>query len=227
MVLVFDLDDTLYNEITFVLSGYRAVSDWLHLAYQIERESLYNDMRNRLITNGRNKVFDDVLSSYGIYSDKLVRKCLSIYRLHKPSIELNRDAITCLERFKNFPKYIVTDGNRIVQAAKVQALGLEGNQIKKAFITYRYGLKRSKPSPYCFLKICTLENVSPEKVIYIGDNPNKDFVGIKPLGFKTIRILQGMFKDIHMSKSYEADLEINSLNELTVDLLREEFKFQI
>lgn len=88
---------------------------------------------------------------------------------------------------KNIPLYIVTDGNKIVQNNKIEALNLR-KHIKKDFITHRFGKKHSKPSTYCFEKIRKLENVNPEDIVYIGDNPNKDFVNIKELGFRTIRI---------------------------------------
>ncbi|NSL89782.1 HAD hydrolase-like protein [Chitinophaga sp. Mgbs1] len=223
MVLVFDLDDTLYDEITFVKSGYKAVAGWLHQHYGLDEAQVYHDLEAQLMAKGRDNAFNEVLGRYGIFSTAIVRKCLSVYRLHSPVIRLNEDAVKCLERFREYPKYIVTDGNKIVQGAKIKALDFKPDQIKKAFVTYRYGRKHSKPSPYCFLKISTLEGVSPENVIYIGDNPNKDFVGIKPLGFKTIRILQGMFKDVRKEAAYEADLNIRSLNELTEDLIRKNF----
>jgi len=56
-------------------------------------------------------------------------------------------------------------------------------------------------------------------VIYIADNPNKDFVGLKPLGFKTIRVLKGPYKDLKKPPEFEADLNIRSLAELDVELL--------
>lgn len=220
MVLVFDLDDTLYDEITFVKSGYRAVAKWLNEYHNLEENAVYDYMMEVLQRQGRGAVFDEALIKYGILSKSLVRKCLSIYRHHIPDIHLNEDARDCLERFKHYSKYIVTDGNKIVQANKIKALELHKiSNIKKAFITYRYGLKHSKPSPYCLLKICELEKVSPPEVIYIGDNPNKDFVGIRPLGFRTIRIVQGMFKDVSKNVEFEADMKINSLHELNEEIL--------
>lgn len=221
MVLVFDLDDTLYDEITYVRSGYRAVARWLKDNYSLQEESIYDEMVEMLEKNGRNNVFDKVLSRHNIFSKGLVKKCLSIYRMHSPEISLSRDALNCIERFKHDKKYIVTDGNKIVQANKIKALGLDtGEYFKKVFITYRYGLKNSKPSPYCFMKICELEKVSPQNVVYIGDNPNKDFVGLRPLGFKTVRVLQGMFKDLKKDENFEADIQIKSLNELTEEVIK-------
>lgn len=217
MVLVFDLDDTLYEELTFVKSGFRAVARYLYEQYSIPVQSGMEFMIAKL-SSGRGRIFDDLLLHYGIYKKALVRKCVSVYRLHQPEIKLYPEADACLERFRNYPLYIVTDGNKMVQANKIKALGLD-KRVKFAYITHRYGIKNAKPSPYCFLKICEREKVTPKEVVYIADNPHKDFVGIKPLGFKTIRILQGQYKNIKLPVTHEADRIIQSLHEINEDLL--------
>lgn len=216
MILVFDLDDTLYEELTFVKSGFRAVAQYLNKQYSIPVQTGLEFMIAKL-SSGRGRIFDDLLIHHGIYKKDLVRKCISIYRLHQPEIKLYPEADACLERFRNYPLYIVTDGNKVVQKNKIKALGLEG-RVKFVFITHRYGIKNAKPSPYCFLKICEREKVTPKEVVYIADNPHKDFVGIKPLGFKTIRILQGHYKNITLPVTHEADGKIQSLHEINEDL---------
>ena len=69
--------------------------------------------------------------------------------------------------------------------------------------------------PYCFLKICEREKTTPDNVVYIADNVSKDFVGIKPLGFRTIHVLTGQYTNIKKTKEYQADVKVNSLDELT------------
>jgi putative hydrolase of the HAD superfamily len=218
VVLVFDLDDTLYNEVMFVQSGFRAVAEFLFKTYIIPMEDSYSLMVEKL-KSGRGHIFDDVLLHFGVFSKKEVETCIHIYRRHRPDIELYTDAVECLQRFVNYPVYIVTDGNKLVQKNKLVALGLY-DKVKFCFITHRYGVKNAKPSPHCFLKICKREKVEPREVIYIGDNPHKDFVGIKALGFKTIRIMRGHFKDVVKPDEFEAHYQIQSLDELTEDFLR-------
>lgn len=211
-VIVFDLDDTLYDEITFVKSGFLAVSTYF---WPQNPDAMFEKMMEVLAAKGRGAVFDETLAAFGFGTKSSIKKALGIYRSHMPRIELNRDAKEMLAYYKeqNIPLYIITDGNKIVQANKIKALGLE-NQVKKAFITHRYGKIHAKPSPYCFVKIAQLEEVKPHKIVYIADNSNKDFVAIKKLGFQTIRIRQGMFADVQKSLEFEADKEIKSLLEL-------------
>lgn len=218
MVIVFDLDDTLYNEVTYVQSGFRSVAGFLYKTYAISVENSYVSMVKHL-KQGRGRIFDDTLQNFGVFSKKAVVQCIHIYRSHIPEIMLYKDSIECLRRLNGFPVYIVTDGNKLVQKNKLMALGLY-NTVNFCFITHRYGKKNAKPSPHCFLKICGREKVEPKQVVYIGDNPHKDFVGIKAVGFKTIRIMRGHFKDVVKPSEFEADYQIQSLDELTEDFLR-------
>ena len=214
-IIVFDMDDTLYDEINYVKSAFLAVSKYFAANYNIKEVEFNKELLQNLKKNGRGQIFDDVLKSFKIYSKKNVKQSLKIYRMHKPNIQLRSDAQEILEYFKdlNTPIYLVTDGNKIVQRKKVDALDLEGF-CKRIMITHNYGIKNSKPSTYCFEKIALFENEKFENIVYIGDNINKDFVNIKKLGFKTIRLKNGMFKDVKKSISFHADIDINSLLEL-------------
>ena len=222
MILVFDLDDTLYDETTFVKSGFRSVAQFLSENYSLSEKEIYQALLTEF-EKGRGSIFDEVLLKNHIFSKKLVRKCISVYRLHAPDIKLYAEAKQCLKRFKDYPIYIVTDGNKVVQYNKIKALGLD-KIVKFYFITYRYGRHHSKPSPYCFQKIASLEKTNASDIVYIGDNVTKDFVGIKPLGFRTIQAMTGQYAHIQKPASYQAETKINSLNELTEKYIIDFFK---
>lgn len=218
MIVVFDVDNTLYEEVRYVRSGFRAVAQYLDRTFGVPALPASKFMWDMLQSEGRGRIFDLVLRRHNLYSKKNVRSCLSIYRLHRPTIVLDADARRCLRRFRHHPIYIVTDGNTHTQKRKIEALGLT-NIVKKAFITHHYGRKHAKPSPYCFEKIAMLENVSSSSVVYIGDDPKKDFVGLKPLGFKTIRVLKGPHKHLHVQGAFDAAITIRTLDELNEKVL--------
>ena len=71
-----------------------------------------------------------------------------------------------------------------------------------------------KPSTYSYKRIIFLNNLDPLKSFYIGDNPKKDFKGAKNLGFKTIRIIQGKYKQIKKNKYI--DYEIKGLKHINI-----------
>ena len=217
-VLVFDLDDTLYPELSYVHSGFRAVAAFLSPLLGVPAETLAAGMIAEEAVQGRGQVFDNVLRQYGRWSKTLVAACLHAYRQHRPELALFPDAERCLVRFAEWPLYLVTDGHKEVQARKVAALPLAG-RVRHAYLTNCYGRHRAKPSPHVFELICQRERVAPREVIYVGDNVRKDFVGIKPLGFGTVRILRGNYAHLEADAAHEAHRRIHSLDELTEDFL--------
>ena len=224
MIIVFDLDDTLYEEINYVDSGFRAVANHLSNQYNIQTpEVVHRELILLLEKQGRGKIFDRFLERYNLSNKWMIKKCLAIYRSHDPDICLSTIGRSCLERFQGFPKYLVTDGNKVVQTKKIKSLEID-NYFKRILITHNYGLKYSKPSTYCFHKILKWEDASPSDLVYVGDNPQKDFVNLKSNGFKTVRVLTGEHRNVVASVDYEAHAKINSLNELSVEYLRNMFE---
>ena len=130
----------------------------------------------------------------------------------------------CLERFKHYPKYLLTDGNKAVQSKKVKSLKID-RYFKHIIITHNYGLKNSKPSTYCFHKILQWEEAKPKDLVYIGDNPKKDFLNIKKDGFRTVRVLTGEYKEVEVPLEYEADFRIKTLDELSLKFLTNLFRY--
>lgn len=211
-VIVFDLDDTLYEEIDYVYSGFKNVSKYFCEKYEIEEKLFYSDMLDILENDGRGQVFNKVLKKYNIFSNKSLKKSISLYRLHTPKISLPTKSIEILNYYKELgvPLYLVTDGNKVVQANKIEALGLK-KFMKFMYITHRYGQNNAKPSTYCFEKIAKTEKVKYSDIVYIGDNINKDFINIKKLGYRTIRIFQGMFKHDIKDQEYHAEETLDDL----------------
>tara|TARA_Y100000589_G_C27186575_1_gene642961 strand:- start:1202 stop:1867 length:666 start_codon:yes stop_codon:yes gene_type:complete len=216
MIIIFDLDDTLYKEIDFVKGGMRAVSYFLEDHIRENSKSIYSELIHILHTEGRGKIFDKFLNGKRKFNKYLVARCINEYRFHSPNIKLYESAQKFLNANKFKSLYLVTDGNKNVQWSKIKALDLE-RFFKKIFITHRYGIKNAKPSLYCFEKIKTLEQADWKDLVYIGDNPAKDFVSLKKVHAKTIRVLTGNYANTLAPEKFDADYTINSLDKL--DLL--------
>jgi putative hydrolase of the HAD superfamily len=212
MVPIFDLDDTLYPEITYVESGFFAVARKLHDDYGWPISDSINQMKYLLSVRGRGEIFNKLLEEYKCDTKKNVQICLKTYRQHIPNIYLNDDADRILKFFNN-RAYLVTDGHKLVQLNKIKALKLE-SKFQKFFITHRYGLKNAKPSIHCFDLIKRRENCLWENMFYVGDNPNKDFVNLNQIGIHTIRILTGEYYKTPAKFGFDAKYTIKSLDEL-------------
>jgi len=217
--VIFDLDDTLYNEKEFVYSGFMSVAKFLSNKYKIDKIILYNDMVWCLNIQGRGKIFDYVCQKYCLKED--IDKLVKIYRYNKPDITLYDDAYKILEIYKEKYKLgLITDGNKDVQWNKIKVLGIE-KYMDKIIVTDDYGEDYWKPSVKPFKMMLEYFHVYPEQTIYVGDNPNKDFIPCKKLGINSVRIIRnvGDYANTFLDKEYEADYDIRSLLELD-DILK-------
>lgn len=219
MILIFDLDDTLYDESTFVMSGLRAVAELTAQTLGWDSEESFNQMNALIKSNGRGRVFDDWLISREQFSKKLVKQCVHVYRHHEPSIDVAWETRELLKDLReSYPLYIVTDGHKVVQKMKIDALKI-APFFKRVFITHRFGIHNAKPSLHCFNIIRCAESVEWDELVYIGDNPAKDFVSLNQAGAKTIRVLTGAHADVRALPSHDAQLSINNLTDLRLGVL--------
>lgn len=213
-VLSIDLDDTLYRERDFVASGFSEVATYLASSAQLDESKVFSELNSNLEKFGRGKVFDVTLKHFNVYSKSEVRRCLSLYRRHHPIISLAPEVEDVLAFVsQELPLYLVTDGNRLVQRRKVQALGIE-SLFKGIFYTRDYGLAAEKPSLNCFESIIGQEKVSWGELMYVGDNPRKDFVSLKASGAITVGIQDGPYSKEALPKKFQPEYKIQTFGHL-------------
>ncbi len=217
-MVVFDLDDTLYPEIQFVKSGFRAVSTFLQNA-GIASSDLFQQMWDRFCCGTRRTVFNEVLTDEGIVHDEeFIKRIVDVFRYHKPSLFLWPDAEAVLQYFHDRKKTgLLTDGYLKMQRNKVGALQIEYFFDIIVYSDELGGLQYWKPHAAGYEKIMKYSGFSESQCVYVGDNPMKDFYSAKKLGWKTVRIIRP--DGIYSEKSgpdgdYEADVLITDLSQL-------------
>lgn len=214
MILAFDLDDTLYDELTYVRSGFGAVAHWAVERFGWDAAGSAETLWALLQHSGRGRVFDAWLAEGGVSPTAArVRECVRVYRHHTPAIALWPVADRVLTSLRAYPTYLVTDGHRVVQARKVAALGLRP-RLRHAYITHRYGLAYAKPSLHCFELMRRRERCAWDDLVYVGDNPVKDFISLNRVGAITVRVLTGQHADRPAAPGHEARHVIASLEAL-------------
>ncbi|MGG3832544.1 HAD-IA family hydrolase [Geobacillus thermocatenulatus] len=213
---IFDLDDTLYCEYDYVRSGFRAVAN--ELAKQrpdIGIDGIHQMLIDEWRRNGRGRVFDDVCKQLGIDAD--IVRLVRLYRSHRPDISLYDDAKEVLAHLRQTGKKlgIITDGDSTMQWAKIKALELE-HVVDAIIVTGDLGREHWKPSETPYRKMMEYLGLDFRDGVYIGDNPNKDFIAAKRLGMGTVRIVRdvGDHMRTKLGGEYEADMTIHSLTEL-------------
>ncbi|CAM2066569.1 HAD family hydrolase [Sulfidibacter corallicola] len=216
-VLVFDLDDTLYPERDFVKSGFGAVDAWLH---EHRGGPDFFEPAWRLFERGeRGTIFNQVLDARGVdYDRAFIRQLVEVYRSHRPDIQLHPDGAAALERLgRTHVLGLITDGFLETQRNKVAALGIE--PVFRCIVYSDEGGREAwKPSQIPYRRIMDGCEVTGERCIYVGDNPTKDFVTAKKLGWLTIQILRsdGEYRNLDVAPEFRAHHRIESLDRLDV-----------
>jgi len=178
--LLIDLDDTLYDEASYVRSGMAAVAReiaGLCGAPAAEVEAL---MLEELARKGRGKVFDVALERLGVAPQPdLIKGLVEAYRDHRPDITLwpgVRETLGDLARDHRLA--IVTDGLGLMQRRKV---------------VYCWELGWPKPDPRPYLKAMEQLGGTPAETLVVGDNPGHDMAAAQAAGLRSLRVRTGRF----------------------------------
>lgn len=205
--VIFDLDDTLYSEKDYVRSGYRAVAALLPEIEDPE-EKLW-----QAFEEGRPAI-DHVLEQAGLQDRKA--QCVSAYRQHKPDIRLYDGVKELLAaiRQRGIKIGIITDGRPEGQRAKLEALGLY-DLVDSVLITDELGGPQfRKPNDIAFRIMQGRFGVPYGRMLYVGDNPEKDFMAPASLGMQWI-----CFRNPDGLYSHEATDGVESVAQLCEKLI--------
>jgi len=188
--IVFDLDDTLYPERSYVLSGFRAVAAWMAGQENIPEEEGYAELCALYESGVRGSTFNQWLSARQCLSDALLQRLVQVYRDHDPDLQPFAAVPPLLDRLKGSCKLgLISDGYLTVQRRKLAGLGL-GHYFDAVVFSDTWGREAWKPSQRPFQEALRVLQSAPEQTVYIGDNPLKDFYGARASGWSTIWLRQ-------------------------------------
>lgn len=180
--VIFDMDDTLYGEKQYVKSGYSEVARVLGDRVTHAQQKLW-----QFFTEGKNAI-DQLLLSENIYSEELKNACVAAYRNQMPQIALYDGVAELLETLKQqgYRLGMITDGRPEGQRAKIQALELS-RYMEHIIITDELGgVAYRKPNPLAFRMMAEHFGLEYAQMVYIGDNPRKDFIACEELGMRAV-----------------------------------------
>lgn len=187
--VVFDLDDTLFPEAAYVASGFRAVGAGLARERGIEG---FGERAAAIAAAGaRGDVFDEALRRSGVAEGDLrplVSWCVARYREHRPDIALFPEAREALDALRGRAKLgVLTDGWLVAQRRKVEALGLAA-RVDAVVYSDSFGREHWKPSEVPYRAVAEALGVAHDGCVYVADNPAKDFITARALGWRTVQV---------------------------------------
>lgn len=208
-VIVFDLDDTLYNELDYLKSAY------IEISKEVQPNN-WKQLYTRLFSLYRNKqdVFDFISITFRLDKKELIQK----YRNHIPNISPFYGVIDTLQKVKNRKGKlaIITDGRSVTQRNKLKKLGLLP-YFDHIIISEEIGTE--KPNELNFKNVEAHFNL--KTYYYIADNFKKDFITPKKLGWKTIALIDNGL-NIHShahtytGEEYLSDFYITSISQIKI-----------
>jgi len=183
-IIVFDLDDTLYNEIDYLISAYKSIAK----SIDPENQKMLFGIMFSMYRNGED-VFEYLVNTYKYSKEEII----SHYRTHKPNIKPNPEVLNLMISIKNMEGKIgiITDGRVETQQNKITALGLE-EHIDAVAISEEIGAEKPDHKAYIYIE----NKLKGESYYYIGDNFSKDFIAPKKRNWTTVGLIDSG-KNIH------------------------------
>ncbi len=210
-IVVFDLDDTLFLERTYVWSGFEAVGAAVAARLGIDR---FANVAWRIFESGvRGTVFDRALDECHIKRTVgLVDELVTVYRSHRPEIDLLPDAALCIDTFRAAATAlgVISDGPIESQRAKAEALEAR-RWAQHVVLTAELPEGHQKPSAEPFRLLEQLSGSAGPGCVYVGDNPVKDFAAPRVLGWRTVRVRRPGSLHAEVPSGADVDLEVDDL----------------
>lgn len=215
--VIFDLDDTLISEYDYVISGYSHVSNLLSCKHAKNKEEVFQELI-KLFKEDPKMVFNRLFEKWELeYTQEDILELIEEYRNHDPSISFQSDVLPCLALLKNegYKIGMITDGYASTQRRKIKVLESE-QYFDHIIVTDELGKEYWKPHPKSFMIMKQKLDVDFEEMVYIGDNPSKDFYIQTYFPIKTVRIVRenNIYNKDYYFKEIKEDIRINNLKEL-------------
>ena len=183
--IIFDLDDTLYRERRWVLSGFAAVACHLERDYRLDAGVVFRSLAGSLRAGQRDNAFQRLCRHLSL-SREVVPGLVRVFRTHRPRLRLAAPTRGLLARLRSTCRLaVVTNGLPAVQARKIEALGLRS--LVDA-VVYANDFGAGKPDPKPFLEAASRVGVEPAGCVFVGNDLWCDVYGARRVGMRTVRV---------------------------------------
>jgi HAD superfamily hydrolase (TIGR01549 family) len=193
--VLFDLDDTLVPQGSWLAGAWAAVAD-AGAQLGADRDALYESLV-AVASEGtdRGGIIDRSLRRCGASTP--VQPLVEAFWAYRPERVAcypgARRSVINLARL--VPVGIVTDGHVETQRAKIAAAGLAEVMAVVVF-SDEIGGARRKPHPDPFLRALELLGTGPEGTVFVGDRPDKDIAGAQSCGMRALRVRTGEYGSV-------------------------------
>jgi putative hydrolase of the HAD superfamily len=220
--VIFDLDNTLLDFMNMKSAAVKAgISGMIEAGLQIDEKEAYKKIFKIYEEKGWEfqEVFDDfILCEIGVLDYKILASGIVAYRkAREASLILYPNVNSTLIKLSKSGLKLGVVSDAPSREAWMRICSVNLHHIFDAVVTFNDTGFR-KPSPKPFKKISKLLNVSPLESIMVGDWPERDVIGAKQLGMKTIFAKYG---DVFGTSDSGADFDIMNVQEI-IEIINKE-----
>ena len=194
--VLFDLDDTLYVQQTWLAGAWAAVAGAAG-AFGVDA----SDLGAALVEiaaegSDRGRIIDRALERVGAVGVPVL-PLVQAFRSHAPEYLAAYPGVpAALAHLRaHCPIGLVTDGDPGIQRAKLAALGLS-DAFDVVVVSDELGRQYRKPHPAPFRAALSALGVAPHEALFVGDRPDKDVAGAAAAGMRCIRVLTGEYAEV-------------------------------
>ena len=172
-VLIFDLDDTIYDEFEYLKLAYSFAAKRIHeVNSSPSKKRLEKFLISTFLEEGRNNLYQKLEKNFNIknYSLEIFLDSLRTVPIFENSIPLNKYIYNFISKnFQKFKMFIATNGNPIQQANKFKSLDIPHKDLIQIIYCDSFGKDRRKPSPFFINHILTKYELIKNELLFIGN----------------------------------------------------------
>ena len=213
--IVFDLDDTIFYEKNYVMSGFNEIDQYLRSQYGIKNAA---QTLKKYFFEGAKDPIEKFCQELNL---NIKQQLICLMRESIPSIKARPGIIQLLKKLKskNYEIGIITNGRSLTQRKKIEALNIQ-YFIDILLISEEIGF--AKPELEIFKEYMLQSR--KKKFLFIGNNPVIDINPTKELKWKTIYCVSNnsMLKNYGTVDAdwYVGNFYKNTINKIFIDKIK-------
>jgi putative hydrolase of the HAD superfamily len=182
--LIFDLDNTLYDERGYLRGVFGAFSE----RHGIDFQRIDTHLTGTQWLKSRD-IFGDLLKKIDYYSSERQEELFELYQNLNVDIRLYADASVLIEKAgeKGVRLGIITNGVVKAQKNKIRCLGIE-NKFDSVVYARIFGKEHEKPRALPFEQSLRELGVGKSEAIFAGDDLNTDIAGARSFGMTAVLV---------------------------------------
>jgi HAD superfamily hydrolase (TIGR01509 family) len=223
----FDLDDTLYNNLPYVMHASEQLFWFINQTYPATTAwnvDQWQQLKHALFTRHPELAHDTSAARYAMlhqgllhfnYSEieasKGAQDGMTCFHHHRSNFTIDNNVMQLLERLSQRYRLIgITNGN-----VDTQRIGLD--KVMQFVLHPGHGVKM-KPAADMFTLACRQLDIRPSALLHVGDHPLSDIAGAKMAGCQSVWLNPCMQQRHKKAQPVLPHIEINQLD-LLLELL--------